>query len=272
MSEVGPLKVMWLRDDEELLEGEGVTFTNVKDTFTLKITEVDIDDEGEYKLILSNPEGKIECVCDVFVNDAKDEVFVPPILIMEKAKAVVMKAGKPISFSVLLNQTADKVEWYLRDKLVEESPKYEFSEEENKYTFVIKKGTISDKGAVKFVATNAAGSVSCSAKLTVQPADPEMIEKADIEQEVVAGKDIILAVELEGHPNPKVEWFKGFKKLLNVSGKTEISVEGSVYTLLLKNAKLDADGQYRCVASSSSGKSEKKFTVHMKGVKMCIYV
>ena len=76
--------------------------------------------------------------------------------------------------------------------------RYQFKADGCKYTLVITKCTEVDKGGVRFTAFNSAGDAKSTAKLTVQPADPEMYTTSPEEQDCVAGQDIKLEVELEG--------------------------------------------------------------------------
>lgn len=68
------------------------------------------------------------------------------------------------------------------------------------------------------------------------------------------GDTIHFDVRISGRPEPKVTWSKDGKELVESSRITFVSdPETGLYSLLIKKASIDDEGDYRVVASNSGG-------------------
>jgi hypothetical protein len=74
------------------------------------------------------------------------------------------------------------------------------------------------------------------------------------DREVLEGDTIHFDVRISGRPEPKVTWTKDGKDLVESSQITFVSdPETGLYSLLIKKASIDDEGDYRVVASNSGG-------------------
>lgn len=74
-------------------------------------------------------------------------------------------------------------------------------------------------------------------------------------QEVVEGSPAKLEVRITGEPEPEIEWFKD-EKPIEEGGNFRIDFDDSDgCALIINSARLEDEGQYRCVASNDFGKA-----------------
>ena len=74
-------------------------------------------------------------------------------------------------------------------------------------------------------------------------------------QEVMEGSPAKLEVKISGEPEPDVEWFKD-EQPIEDGGNFRIEFDDSDgCTLIINSARLEDEGQYRCVATNEFGKA-----------------
>lgn len=74
------------------------------------------------------------------------------------------------------------------------------------------------------------------------------------EREVLVGDTIHFDVKIVGKPEPKITWSKDGKELVESSRITFVGDPSTgLYSLLIKKACLDDEGDYRVVASNAGG-------------------
>ena len=197
-------------------------------------------------------------------KEEKEEKIKPEFEINEKMRGCAVMDGDSALFSVVLNELCDSVKWYINDTEIDPSDSlYELTSDDTKYSLKILKCTLKDnRKSIKFVCDER---VNCSAKLTVQPMKPSVKEKTSLVQECATGDSVPLGVEIKGHVNPSIEWFKGLKRILNNPRKTLIENGDGESTLTLVNASTADTGFYKIVVKSKSGTSDLKFNVKIKG-------
>lgn len=136
--------------------------------------------------------------------------------------------------------------------------------------------SMDDKGTYKCHVTNDFGSVSSTAEVNVsmksiKPEVKEKMKNVETHEECEARFDIQFA----GYPAPEVEWFHGTRKLTDDDKYTIDQTDGQVCSLLIKNAKREDAGSYKCVATNDAGKAfnraeldvkEKEFAPEFEGV------
>ena len=72
-------EVEWYKDDQLLEESNTVKFENQDDCHILKIKNVSLSDEAEYKALARSPLGTASCIADLLVEEAvnKPELIEP---------------------------------------------------------------------------------------------------------------------------------------------------------------------------------------------------
>lgn len=153
-----------------------------------------------------------------------------------------------------MNGEPTEVEWLKDGVRVRESRRIKAKLDGNECTLKISETRPDDDGVYQCIIRNAFGSDSTSAKLDVLPLKKPEFQTKLKNTEVVEGQDASFNVEVNGTPEPEIEWYKG-QNVLEPDENIEIlQKDGGRYTLMIKNAKKDDAGMYKCVAFNEEGK------------------
>lgn len=118
----------------------------------------------------------------------------------------------------------------------------------------------------KFVCeiTNAAGSETSQATVTVELVKaPEFL--SDFEDCTVdEGKTVVLEAKVSGAPFPDVKWLKDGKEV-KTKGRVKVqkNEETGIIKLVIEGATPEDEGTYRCTISNSQGTASAKATVNV---------
>ena len=199
-------------------------------------------------------------------------------------RAWQIQAGEDGCFSVRVKGDV-KVDWYKGDELLEDAGHVLIVDEEDGETFTLalEEASAEDSGTYKCVATNKAGSVTCTAtlkvvglggqKTEVRPSDmssedissPYFDEpQQDIVYDVSEGDTVAFKLHVHGKPEPEVEWFKDDDKLTEEKNY-RITKDGALHELRLQNMTIEDSGIYKCIASNEEGVDERTFKLDVEG-------
>uniref|UniRef100_A0A8C9UEL9 Hemicentin 1 n=1 Tax=Serinus canaria TaxID=9135 RepID=A0A8C9UEL9_SERCA len=118
---------------------------------------------------------------------------------------------------------------------------------------------VSDSGMYVCVATNIAGNVTQSVKLSVHV--PPRIQRGPRILKVQAGQRVELPCSAQGVPAPLVSWFRGTSPVPTDGGKFLQSPDGA---LGISSVQLPDAGIYTCVATNSAGSDTAEVTVQVQ--------
>lgn len=84
---------------------------------------------------------------------------------------------------------------------------------------------------------------------------PEFIQRLQ-DQEIVEGSAARLVVQVQGIPEPDVDWYKD-NRVIREGGRIEFAFgdDGSCILVIRDSVKADR-GRYKCVASNAAGKAQ----------------
>ena len=258
--------IQWLKDGKPLK-----TSIQVKEEFdgevaSLSFSEVELDDEGDYKCFAQNELGSASCTAELLVNEAGSK---PEFT--ETMKDIEVAVDEEGRFDVRVSGVPNpSVQWFKGSKKIEGEGKFMLidDEEEDLFSLIIEQVAAEDVGTYTCKATNEAGEVSCKAELQLQEktAAPEFadeVESGPITAE--EGGDVTLTVTVKGKPSPDVEWYKDDKPLRKTS-RLDIKARGDRFSLVIMNVTTDDSGLYKCVASSKAGSVTRTFEVNIEGM------
>ncbi|XP_059334168.1 hemicentin-1 [Ammospiza nelsoni] len=118
---------------------------------------------------------------------------------------------------------------------------------------------VSDSGMYVCVATNIAGNVTQSVKLSVHV--PPRIQRGPRVLKVQAGQRVELPCSAQGVPAPSVSWLRGTSAVPTDGGKFLQSPDGA---LAISSVQLPDAGIYTCVATNSAGSDTAEVTVQVQ--------
>ncbi|XP_009081115.1 PREDICTED: LOW QUALITY PROTEIN: hemicentin-1-like, partial [Acanthisitta chloris] len=118
---------------------------------------------------------------------------------------------------------------------------------------------VSDSGMYICVATNIAGNVTQSVKLSVHV--PPKIQRGPRVLKVQAGQRAELPCSAQGIPAPSVSWFKGRSAVPIGGGQFSQGLDGA---LSISSVQLPDAGVYKCVARNAAGSDAAEITVQVQ--------
>ena len=263
---------------------------------TLTIKDVILDDEGIYKCVAANEAGEVPCQVELLVDHEKaseetEEIFpshnvvvesevplegvlgvpkeakplIPP-QIVKRLQDLNVSEGDTAHFEVQItgNPTPD-VEWSSNDAKIEGNEETLVESEGDTYKLILMDVLPEDEGDYTVTATNEAGKVSCTGKLSVA----EKIKKPsflDALRDIDASEntDVRLEVRVQG-TEPDIDWYKNGVLIEELTSRTEFveNEERGSYAYLIYGVRTEDKGTYRCTAANEAGQEscEAQLTV-----------
>ncbi|NXL89730.1 HMCN1 protein, partial [Alectura lathami] len=118
---------------------------------------------------------------------------------------------------------------------------------------------VSDSGMYFCVATNIAGNVTQSVKLSVHV--PPKIQRGPRVMKVQAGHRVDIPCSAQGIPPPAITWFRGNSAVLIDGGQFTSGPGGA---LSISSVQLPEAGAYKCVASNIVGSDTSEITIQVQ--------
>ncbi|XP_069890339.1 hemicentin-1 [Dipodomys merriami] len=118
---------------------------------------------------------------------------------------------------------------------------------------------ISDSGLYLCVATNIAGNVTQTVKLSVHV--PPKIQRGPKYIKIQVGQRVDMPCSTQGSPPPVITWLKGGRTVLVDGGQRVSNPDG---TLSIDQAMLSDAGVYTCAATNIAGRDEADITLHVQ--------
>ncbi|XP_040284036.1 immunoglobulin superfamily member 10 [Bufo bufo] len=229
---------------------------------TLSISSVSVEDRGQYLCVANNQYGSDRLLVTLSV------ITYPPRIIQGRSKEITVHSGSTVTIKCQAEgRPFPTITWILANETIASE------KSDNNYkafvlsdgTFTITEVTIYDRGIYKCFATNIAGADTFTVKVQVIAAPPTILE--DKRQTVLAhsGENVKLHCTAKGEPQPSVHWvaFDGtkVKPLHYVNEKLFLFSNGTLY---LRNAASSDNGNYECIATSSTGSERRVVTLRVE--------
>ena len=174
-------------------------------------------------------------------------VELAPEFIKKMADAKVT-AGEAAAFEIELSKGDAMTKWYKNGAEIDlASKRIGLKIDGKKQILEISAAETADAGEYSCTIANAA---KCSASLVVEEPKVNFVERLTETSVGEVGKDVQLKVNLS-KADVAVSWFKG-SSAVEKSDKYEISSEGTVHTLVIKNATEEDIAEYACAAENVS--------------------
>ncbi|XP_069831545.1 immunoglobulin superfamily member 10 [Dendropsophus ebraccatus] len=229
---------------------------------TLSISSVSVLDRGQYLCVANNQYGSDRLLVTLSV------ITYPPRILQGRSREITVHSGSTVSIKCQAEgRPFPTITWILANETIASE-----KSDGNHKAFVLSDGTLTirevtiyDRGIYKCFATNIAGSDTLTVKVQVIAAPPAILE--DKRQIVLAlpGENVKLHCTAKGNPQPSVHWvaFDGtkVKPLHYVNAKLFLFSNGTLY---IRNAESSDNGNYECIATSSTGSERRVVTLKVE--------
>ncbi|XP_073724075.1 obscurin [Misgurnus anguillicaudatus] len=202
---------------------------------------------GELQLhiheVTSHDSGVYTCCSGALVTSASLEVKEQPLYFSEELQRQEVEEGETATLRCELSKTGVAIQWRKGTLLLRPGSKYEMKQDGCKCLLLIHDLNSQDSGSYKCCA----GSLVTTASLEVK--EPPIFFREELQsQEGKEGETATLTCELS-KPGVAVQWKKGMV-LLNPGKKYEMSQNGCLLQLHIRELKSEDTGSYKCCAGS----------------------
>ncbi|EDO49556.1 predicted protein, partial [Nematostella vectensis] len=253
-------EVHWTKDNKPLTEDDRIIIDHKGDSCIVDIMAVTPNDSGTYKCEAKNKAGVNTRTFIVNVEEAPE--------ITESLQEMEELEGNPVTLTCKFTGTpAPVAEWFKASTPLTDTDRYEFIEEGDSYTLIIKTTVRDDDDTYKCVASNQVGKVTCRGdlKVTEKMFPPEITRPERTEKIVLLEKEeLVINVTILGNPRPDVKWFKDGKPIRQ-SSRLNIRPRGDTYTLNIHTTEPEDAGSYTCEAQNKMGTSSTTIDVQIEG-------
>ncbi|KAI1702784.1 immunoglobulin domain-containing protein [Ditylenchus destructor] len=274
--------VTWYKDGLPLRNTEKIHIDNDVENgdCRLVIDGVGDEDKGAYRCVATNKLGSTNTACQVNVKSKKEEVK------KEGAEPFFTKGlvdqwidrGETLSFHCeVTGDPAPEIKWYRNGMLLKPSNRVTIENLPNgECSLVIKDCTMNDEGAYRCEAENPLGKAKTQATAHVEM-NLSQVEKKKVEtgepprfiipledMTVLVGSTIDLECKVTGVPMPALKWSKDGGPLFeDFRFEWENNPSAGTYQLRIRDATVNDEGTYRCVATNESGSATSKSFVRI---------
>ncbi|CAF4747141.1 unnamed protein product, partial [Rotaria sp. Silwood1] len=249
--------IKWYQNDNEIKSTTKQKIETKPDgTQTLTINRVDLTDGGQFKIIATNPQGTITSTCNVNVL-MKPKIDSKPqdiqVIIGEQAQLNMKISGIP----------KPNIQWLKNNQVFDiDNQRIKTIEKDDVYSLIFDSTQLDDKASYTLKAINPAGEIeSPKMSLNVTSVQPKI--KLDLQPtlNVTKHESIILTIQADGKPKPKIQWFKGNEEIsVNQTDVKMIEEDDNTYKLIIDKATEKDQGEYSAIIQNSGGQIKSKKT------------
>ncbi|XP_019749859.1 titin-like [Hippocampus comes] len=266
-----PLKVSWVKDNEEIRPSAKYDVIFENNAAALFVRDADVSDCGVYTCEASNEEGKASCRVALTISEsAKPPKFDVPL------QPATLTEGDDLSLKCHVGGTPPlTVNWMKDRRELRPDPGTEITFVSGTPWLRISQVSKSAAGDYLCKASNSAGTDFCKAKVTIKEskaalavsapaaaaAAPAPTKHPDSPFFIEEPKNVSVAemssatfiAKIGGEPIPSVKWMKGKWREVTPGGRISLQHKGREAKLEIREATASDSGQYRCVASNKHG-------------------
>ncbi|CAD5121391.1 DgyrCDS9913 [Dimorphilus gyrociliatus] len=264
------VKVVWMKDGKKLAGNSRILLDSKNDEYSLKIPKINKEDAGEYQLVVSSEDQKLEQPFSVKItekpvvqdssetsseaasssektseeSDESEENKPEFVLLPEDVTA---SPGETIKLKCKVNASADiDVKWLKSNvvintkKMAFKNTKQSWEVETDEYTLLICDCKPSDSGQYSIQATTD---------------DDSIVHNFSV--------NVVEIVENPRKPRPEISWTKSGKDVKSKKRFKLSETEGGV-VLKIKNAHVEDSGEYTIVATNKGGKVTSNFQLSVE--------
>ncbi|XP_068136939.1 immunoglobulin superfamily member 10 [Hyperolius riggenbachi] len=229
---------------------------------TLSISSVGIQDRGQYLCVATNQYGSDRLLVSLSV------ITYPPRILQGKSREITVHSGSFVNVKCQAEgRPFPTITWILANETIasEKSAHNDKVFVQSDGSLTIREVSLYDRGIYKCLATNIAGADTFTVKIQVISAPPVIMEEKRQTVLALPGENVKLHCTAKGNPQPSVHWvaFDGtkVKPLQYVNTKLFLFSNGSLY---VRNAAVTDNGNYECIATSSTGSERRVVSLQVE--------
>ena len=227
-------EVKWHKDGEAIQDtvDKGYKFERKGKKHSLIIDKATVHHEGEYVCSV----GDQECSCEVVV------VELPPEF-TKALSTVKTTCGDKAVFEIEISKGDAKTKWFKKGVEIEFNENMQLIIEGKKQRLELYNVEVVDAGEI----TCTLGDKECKAILDVEEPNVNFVAKLASNTTGSIGQDVKITVNLTGSCN--VKWMKEGKEIKE-SDKYQFECDGTIRTIIIKQASIEDVAEYTCVADT----------------------
>uniref|UniRef100_A0A8C0H6V0 Ig-like domain-containing protein n=1 Tax=Chelonoidis abingdonii TaxID=106734 RepID=A0A8C0H6V0_CHEAB len=245
------ITVSWYKGDTKLRSSPEYKMFFRDNVATLVFNKVDNNDSGEYICKAENSVGTATTKALLTVQARK----LPPSF-ARKLKDIEQTVGLPVKFTCRLNGSEPiSVTWYKNGVPLRDDHNVQTSFVDNVAILQLSQTEMSHTAQYSCTATNAVGTATSSARLTVsEPKQPPFFDITPASMEVPTGESADFECHVTGAQPIHVTWTKDGREIRTGGNYNITFIANTAHLRILRAGKGDS-GQYTCQASNEVGKN-----------------
>ncbi|KAM9358122.1 obscurin isoform 2-T2 [Symphorus nematophorus] len=224
--------VEWRRGGELLKNGDKYQMRKKDLQVELKISDVSLDDIGDYL-----------CICGEQMTKATIIVNERPIRFLQELKNIQVQEGNGVTLCCELSKPGTPVQWKKGDNVLTNGEKYQMKQSGSTLELLIRKSQPEDSGTYSCVYED----IKTTATIIIT-AIPVTFKQKLKNQEAVEEGSVTLRCELS-KPGVPVEWRRD-AQLLKEGDKYQMKQEGRVAEMMIRNLTLTDAAEYSCLVGT----------------------
>uniref|UniRef100_A0A7N5KC64 Ig-like domain-containing protein n=1 Tax=Ailuropoda melanoleuca TaxID=9646 RepID=A0A7N5KC64_AILME len=250
-----PIKITWFANDREIKESSKHKMTFVESTAVLRLTDVAIEDSGEYMCEAQNEAGSDHCGSILIVKES-------PYFTKEFKSIEVLKEYDVMLLAEVAGTPPFEITWFKDNTTLRSGRKYKTFIQDQLVSLQILKFVATDAGEYQCRVTNEVGSSTCSARVTLRE-PPTFVKKIESTSSLRGGTAAFQAT-LKGSLPITVTWLKDNEEITE-DNNIRMTFENNVASLYLSGIEVKHDGKYVCQARNDAGIQRCSALLSVKG-------
>ncbi|XP_037551584.1 neuronal cell adhesion molecule a [Nematolebias whitei] len=242
--------VFWQKEEGELPSSR-TSFQNFKKT--LKISNVEENDAGDYRCTATNKLGSAHHTIKVYVKAAPFWVSAPRNLILAPNETGILTCrvnGEP----------KPDIHWFVNGIPLENAP-MDHRREVDDDTVTLSNVKTGTSSVYQCNASNEFGYLMANAFVSVLAEPPRVLTPPNQVYRVITNNPALLDCFSFGSPLPSITWFKDFQISIKNGDPYVIHKNG---TLEINVAQPQHSGNYTCIATNNLGRKENQVSLEVK--------
>ncbi|GBM32186.1 Titin [Araneus ventricosus] len=259
-----PFEFTWYKDEQKLSDTHSISIRKFDDfTFTLVISKVEANSNGNYTCKVANAKGFDEKSAVLSVKDSGE----PKIKSFQFSNDVEIGMREVIHCVVMHGDPPFEFFWFKDGQPLGNSRGNSYRKTDDYDSkLVISKVDADSNGNYTCRVTNSVGSDQKSAVLSVKDSGAPRIKALHFTRDLELGmRESVNCAIVYGDPPFEFSWFKDGKPIVDMHGVSARKIDEFTSMLVISKVNAESNGNYTCKVSNANGFDEKSAILSVKG-------